>query len=465
MIPTHLKDSVEQFKTQIAGSLLAAGDPGYEQARRGWNLSIDQRPALVLIAENVHDVVAGVRLAQAAGLGIAVQLSGHGIQQPAQEALLIVTSRMNSVQVDPAARTARVEAGAMWRQVLAASTPLGLAPLMGTSPDVGVAGFTLGGGIGWLARRYGLAADSVRSFDIVTPDGQLRHASSTENDDLFWALRGGGGNFGVVTGLEFSLYPVATLYGGNLTYPARLAGEALRFFRDWTRTVPRELTSSIAIGKFPSLPQVPAALRGKTEVTVRAAFTGRAEDGRALIQPWLDWQAPDSNSFREMPFAEVATIQNDPVNPTSSTAACEMFDELSDAALDLIVHHTSDPASPLLFSLLLQAGGAIAEAEASSSAIGNREASFYLVMGALVAAPEACAAPQAAIRRYQADLRPHLRGGVYLNFISGCIAQAETRQRTKDAYRAESFQRLAALKAKYDPDNLFRFSFQLGADT
>jgi FAD/FMN-containing dehydrogenase len=451
---THETDAVQYLQQRLVGRLLTPEDPDYEQTRRGWNLSIDQRPALILVAGHAQDVVAGVRFAQEAGLGVGVQLTGHGVQHPADDHLLIVTTRMDSVHIDAEKRTARIEAGVIWKQVLDQATPRGLAPLLGTAPHVGVVGYTLGGGIGWLGRRYGFAADSVRWIDLVTADGVLRHTSSTEHSDLFWGLRGGGGSFGVVTAMEFDLYPVATIYGGSLTYPGELAGDALRFFREWTRTVPDDLTASLMIVKFPSVPQVPEALRGQVQVIVRAAATGAGARGEALMQPWLDWHTPLSSTLRDMPFAEIGTIQNDPVNPTASYTSNAMFDELSDEAIAVLVRYATDVTSPLIFIELRHAGGALARGQAN--AIGNRDALFYVQIGGPLFAPDTGPAMASTIQRCKDDLQPYLRGGGYLNFLRG----DEARHRVKDAYEPTAYERLRALKAQYDPDNLFRFSYQ-----
>lgn len=445
------------LQAQIMGRVYLPGESDYERLRRGWNLAIDQHPALILVPSNAEDVMAGIRFAREQGLGVAVQLTGHGVHQPADDSLLIITSRMTAIELDVEARTVKVEAGVVWQGVLDVVTPHGLAPLNGTSPHVGVVGYTLGGGIGWLARRYGFAADSVRWIEIVTADGVLRRASPTENVDLFWGLRGGGGNFGVVTALEFEVYPVATIYGGNLTYPAHLAGEALRFFRDWVTALPDELTASIAVMKFPSLPQVPEPMRGKMQVMLKAAFAGDVAQGEALLKPWLDWHTPTSNTFREMPFADIASISNDPVDPVTSYGSSEQFDQLSDEAIDMIVHHMTDAASPFLVNELRHAGGAITRVAADANAIGNREAVFYLQMGGLTPTPEVREGMKRYIRQYTKALQPFLRGGAYLNFMSG----GEAQRRAKDAYLPASYQRLLDLKAKYDPNNQFHFSYQL----
>jgi FAD/FMN-containing dehydrogenase len=455
----HKLSSVEQLQQQITGSVLTPDHPDYEQTRRAWDLSINQHPALILVPENADDVVAGVRSAKEAGLGIAVQSTGHGMLYPADDNLLIITSKLKGVHVDAAARTARAEAGVLWDAVIDAGTPHGLAPLLGSAPHVGVVGYTLGRGIGWLSRKYGFAADSVRSIDIVTADGVLRHASATENSDLFWGLLGGGGNFGVVTAMEFSLYPVATIYGGNLVYNGDLAGEALRFFHDWTKTLPDEMTSSIAVLKFPHLPQLPEALRGKTQTLLRAAYTGDAAEGEKLIQQWIDWHTPNLNTFREMPFDKIGTIQNDPVQPTSGQGTNEMLDELSDELIDVIVHYTMTPDSPVVFSEIRHAGGAMARVAPDTNAINHRDALYYMVMGGPTPTPELQAAAKAYLPKYKAAVRPFVRGGVYLNFTKG----AEAKERIQDAFQPKTYERLLEVKAKYDPDNLFRYSYPLVA--
>ncbi len=457
MVSSPIVVSAQQLKRQVSGSVFTPDDAAYEQARLTWNRATNQHPALILVPNNTQDVIAGVRFAREAGLGVAVQSTGHGVHHPADGGVLVVTSQMTAIQVDVEARTARAEAGVVWQQVLDKATPYGLAPLLGSSPHVGVIGYSLGGGIGWLARPYGLAADSVRAVDIVTPDGELRYASATENSDLFWGLRGGGGSFGVVTAIEFALYPVATIYGGHLIYPGQLAGKALRFFRDWANTAPDELTSSIQIVKLPSLPIVPEALRGQKQVIVRAVYAGDAAKGEALIQEWLDWRTPITNEFHEMPFTEIGTVSNDPTDPRSMHYSNEMLDALSDDAIDVIVRRATNSASPLLANELRHAGGAIARVAADANAIGNRDAAFYLTMAALTPTSEAQSAVEAYIQEYQGELRPYVRGGVYLNFVRG----SEAHRRIRDAYLPESYARLRALKAKYDPDNLFRFGYHL----
>ncbi|MFN8371427.1 MAG: FAD-binding oxidoreductase [Anaerolineae bacterium] len=446
---------IKHLQEQVSGQVLTADDGEYDPIRRGWNRTIDHHPAVILVARNAEDVAAGVRFAAETGLGVAVQSTGHGIQHPADDALLIVTTRMNAVTVNAAARTARIEAGAVWQQVVEQTTPHGLAPLLGSSPHVGVVGYTLGGGIGWLARQYGLAVDSVRAIDVVTADGLLCHTSAEEHRDLFWGLRGGKSTLGIVTALEINLVPVAQFYGGSLVYSGDSADAALRFFREWTQRAPDALTSSIAILKFPNLPVLPEPMRGKKQVIVRAVYLGEAAEGEALIRQWVDWHAPEANTFKVMPFTDIGLVSNDPVEPSHTYYANELLNDLPDAVLDAMTHYTLDAASPLMVSELRHAGGAIARVPADANAVGNRDAQYYLTFAGPAFTAEMLETLQAQMKRYKDALRPLVSGGVYMNFVSG----PETAGSTENAFLPQSYQRLVSLKTQYDPDNVFRFGF------
>ncbi len=454
-----MDEQIARLRQKVMGSVLTRDDSRYEQTRRGWNLSINQYPALILVASDAADVAAGVQFARDNDMGIAVQSTGHGMLYPADDNLLIVTTLLSSVSIDPETQTARVGAGVIWNKVLNAAAEYGLAPLLGSSPNVGVIGYTLGGGMGWLARKYGLAADSVLAIEIVTPDGVQRRASTTENAELFWGLRGGGGNFGVVTAMEFKLYPVKTIYGGSITYPAENATDVLRFFSSWIETVPDELTASAVLVKFPDLPQVPEPMRGKKLISLEAAYVGDAADGAALIQQWLDWRMPIMNSFAEMPFTEVAKISNDPVEPLPSYSSGELLDDLSDDVIDVIVKFATDDRSPMIFNEIRHGQGAIASADRTANAIGNRDAKLYLRMGGVAPTSEVYQYMDAYVGEYKQALRPYLQGGMYLNFMDG----GEASTRSRDAYTAGTYRRLGALKATYDPQNLFRYSFTIPA--
>jgi FAD/FMN-containing dehydrogenase len=343
--------------------------------------------------------------------------------------------------------------------VLEKAQAFGLAPLLGSSPGVGAVGYTLGGGLGWLARKYGLAADSVHSFEVVTAEGRRLRASQTENGELFWALRGGGGSFAIVTGMKIQLYPVATVFGGNLVYPIELAKEVITRYREWIASAPEELTSSIVIMNFPPVPDVPELLRGKSAVLVRGCYSGPVEQGEALLRYWLDWKAPIANMFRAMPFAEVATISNDPKDPASGYSTGVWLRELSDEAIDTLIQYGVSRAgsSPLVVTEMRHVGGAFSRIDKHANAFGNRDAQLLLELIGATPTAEARRHVEQYMGQFQRELQPHMTGGVYMNFLSG----KEARERVKDAYLPESYRRLKALKAQYDPDNRFQFSFNI----
>ena len=446
------------LQARLQGAVITPDHARYDEARRAFNLTNDQRPAVIVEAAGAPDVAEAIRYAREAGLGVAIQSTGHGAQ-PADGALLILTSRMMGVRIDAQARTAWVEAGVRWGQVLEPAQAVGLAPLLGSSPGVGVMGYTLGGGLGWLARKYGLAADSVRAIEVVTADGQVRRASATENSDLFWALRGGGGSFGVVTGMEIQLYPVTTVFGGNLIYPVELAKDVFTRYRDWIATAPEALTSSVLVMNFPPLPAVPEFLRGKSTVIVRGLYCGPAAEGQALLAEWLDWRAPLANLWRAMPFSEVATVSNDPRDPVPGYSTGAWLAGLGDASIDAIIQYgVAQPgnAAPI-FVEVRHVGGAMGRVDDEANAFGNRQAELLLNLVALAPTPEVRQRAEAHAARLKEALQPDLTGGVYMNFLE----RGEARARTPDAYRPESYRRLQALKAQFDPENLFRFGFNI----
>jgi FAD/FMN-containing dehydrogenase len=459
VLTSPLEEAAEQLQDRILGRVFLPGQPGYDTARKAWNLTVDQHPAAILVATSPWDVVEAMHFARETHLGIAVQSTGHGVARPADGALLIITSELTYVQIDAETQTAWVEAGALWHMVLEKAQAVGLAPLLGSSSYVGVVGYTLGGGMGWLARKYGLAADSVRYFEVVTADGQRRRVSPTENSELFWGLRGGGGSFGVITGMEIQLYPITTVYGGNLFYPVEAAKGAFQFFRDWTADAPEELTSSISIMNMPPLPQIPAFMRGKTVIVVRAVHAGDVEAGEALVQKWLDWMPPMANTFRAMPFSEIDSVSNDPKDPSSGHSSGAWLRDLSDEAIDVIVARSvsMNGSSPLVMTEIRHAGGAISKINVESAAFGNRDATLLMHMVAITPSMEALEYARQYIDQFQIELAPHLTGSVYINFLEG----KEARERTRDAYRPEAYRRLKVLKAEYDPDNRFRYSFDI----
>ncbi|MCU0522353.1 MAG: FAD-binding oxidoreductase [Anaerolineae bacterium] len=441
----------------VKGRVYAPGEPGYHEARRAWNLTIDQYPALVVVARDADDVAYAVRWAADAGLKVAVQATGHGVVTPADDAVLIVTSEMTGVEVDPATHTAWVEAGTKWGQVLAAAQAHGLAPLLGSSPDVGAVGYTLGGGLGWLSRKYGLSADSVRAFELVTADGRRIRASADEHPDLFWGLRGGGGSLGVVTRMQIALYPVTTVYGGNLLYPIEIARDVLMYYRDWLPTLPDEMTSSVVLMNFPPFPQVPEPVRGKSFAIVRGCYAGDIAEGQALVDAWRHWRAPAIDMFGPMSFADAATISSDPEDPVPGVSMGAWMADLADDTIDTLIRFTAPQGGPppVVFTEVRHIGGAVARADAARSVYGNRSSELLLDAIGMAPTREAASAVEHAMVAFEASLAPHLTGGVYMNFLHG----EASRSRIADAYPAKSLQWLRALKREWDPDNLFSHAF------
>jgi FAD/FMN-containing dehydrogenase len=294
--------ALQTLQSAIAGDVFMPADHGYNEARRAWNLAADQRPVAVVFAESAADVVQAVRFAGSQGMRIAPQGTGHGAVPlgQLQDALLLKTSRMRRVDIYPATPTARAAAGAQWQDVTVPAGEYGLAALAGSSPNVGVTGYTLSGGLGWLARRYGLAANSVTAVEIVTAGGRLARADAEHEPDLFWAVRGGGGSVGVVTALEMTLYQVRELYAGVLFFPIERSAEVLHAWREWAGTMPDEVTSIGRILRVPPLPELPELVRGRAFTLVEAAYLGDAPAGAELLHP-LRQLHPEMDTFAIIP--------------------------------------------------------------------------------------------------------------------------------------------------------------------
>lgn len=451
--------SLARLEVAVNGTVISPDEPRYDAVRKAWNLAVDQHPAAIVFAENTSDVVRAVRFARNEGMGVAVQSTGHGNVRPADDCLLILTSHINDVQVNADSQVAWIESGAKWGRVLEKTQRFGLAPLLGSSPDVGAVGYTLGGGMGWLARKYGLAADSVRYFEAVTADGQMVRASDIEHTDLFWGMRGGGGSLGIVTGMEVQLFPVTTVYGGNFYYPIGQATEVITRFRNWIAAAPDELTSSIVIMNFPPMPGLPEFLRGQSFVMVRGCYCGPVEDGEALLQSWRDWQAPLVDDFKVMPFSKVASISNDPIDPLPGLSSGAWLRNLSDEAIEIVSRYGAgqDGPSPLTMTEIRHAGGAISRADPHFNAYSNRAETLHMQLVGVTHTPEERRYLQHYVEQFKAELRPYLSGAVYMNFLEG----RESQERIQDGFSPEAFRRLRELKAKYDPDNRFGFSFNI----
>lgn len=430
------------LRRDIRGAILVPGDERYDSERLSWHRGIDPRPALVAEATTADDVATAVRVARAHPVTLAIQSTGHGTLVPADGGLLLRTSPLAGVQVDPRRRVARAEAGALWSDVIAAAAPHGLAPLSGT-PAIGVVGYTLGGGAGWLSRTYGYAADSVVSADVVTADGATRTVDAERHSELFWALRGGGGSFAAVTALEFRLYPVTEVYSGMAMYPADRAAEVLAAYRDWAPGEPDELNTSVMVMQVPQLPQLPEQVRGRRVLAIRAFGVG--DDVEARLRPLVAAAGePLVDGFARMSFAEAAAAAGPPTPPMAVRQHFDLFDELPEALLSEVVESAAVDASPDLMAVELRHWcGAMADPPRDHGPVGHRDVPYSVLLTAPASPDTASSVPSIARR-----LRPYAHGGSFLNFQSDP-------SRTETAYTSADYRRLTQAKRTWDPDNLF----------
>jgi FAD/FMN-containing dehydrogenase len=446
-----------ELQDAIQGSVYEPGEPGYDEERAGFNLAIQQTPSVIVAVNDASDVSAAVRFAAARGLPVSVQATGHGATGPGDGAVLVSTRRLTGLWIDPTTRTARVEAGVRWQQVIDEAAKHGLAPLNGAAPTVGVVSYTLGGGLGPLARPYGWAADRVRSVELVTADGEVRTVDAVRHPDLFWGVRGGKGNFGIATALEFELVPVARIYGGGLFFPGESASEVLHAYRRWVETVPDEMTSSVALLRLPPLPEFPEPLRGRLVVHVRISYAGTAEGGERLIEPLRAIGPRVLDTVAEMPYTEVAAIHMDPVDPIPGYERTMSLRTLDDAAVDaLLTVAGPDSDTSLLLIELRHLGGALRRQPAHPNAVGNRDAAFTL-LAVSIGGPEEGPGIVEAEDRVMAVMEPWATGGLLLNFLGGGVSP----ERHRDAWDPETYERLQELKVRYDPDNVFRVNINV----
>jgi hypothetical protein len=458
---------------RVRGPVFLPGDDGYDAERSGFQTAYRHRPAVIVGAAGADDVAAAVDFAAERGLPVAVQATGHGLTAATDGGLLISTRRMAGVRLDPVAGTARVGAGAVWGQVVEAAARYGLAPLNGSSPGVGVVGYTLGGGVGLLARTFGFAADQVRAVELVTADARRRRVTADSDPELFGALLGGGHGFGVVTAMEFGLLPVARLYGGRLVFGGDLVEDALAAYVRWTATVPDELTSSVALIAYPDIPQLPAVLRGRYLAQIRIAYTGSAAAGERLVAPLRAVGPRVSDELCEMPYAESHTIHQDPSDPHAYLGDNALLSGVDAAALWRVAALTG-PAAPVMCVVQLNhLGGALARRPAAGGAgrrdaVGHRDARFALrLLSPLDAAdPAADRATARALHTEALAAVAPWTVGRSVNFLFG-EGEGEGGDRTdvgaaeaevaRGVHEAAVHRRLAALRAGYDPAGLFRF--------
>ncbi len=447
-LPSTYEIDYSPLKTRLAGDVALPGDADWDEARQAWNLAVDQRPAAVALPESADDVVEIVRFARERGLRVAAQGTGHNAMplRELEQTILVKTHRMRAVAVDPDASTVWAQAGALWMDVTSAAAEHGLAALAGSSPDVGVVGYSLGGGISWLARKHGLATNSIVSIELVNADGKLIRADAKQNADLFWALRGGGGSFGVVTAIELRLFPISEVYAGILWFPVERAREALRAWRAWTDDVPEEMTSVGRILQLPPIPQIPEPVRGKSFVVVEAIFLGDEEAGSALLAP-LRALGPVMDTVATIPMTALSHLHMDPEEPVPGKGDGGMLTEVDDETIDALVANTV--GTPLLSVELRHLGGAVARASADHGALAAFDAPYVMFAVGMTPTPGLGAAVGASIDALREALSPWEAEHTYMNFAEGRRSEASL-------FSQHAYRRLRRIKAAYDAADVIR---------
>ena len=453
--------AIELLQSKLRGELVQPGESGYEEARKVYNALHDRFPAVIVQPADTADVVAAVSFARDQGLDLSIKSGAHNVAGFGTNdgGVIIDMSGMNSVSVDPANRVAQIGGGATWGDVDHATHVFGLATPGGILSTTGVAGLTLGGGFGYLTRRYGLCCDNVISAEVVTTDGRIVTTSETENADLFWALRGGGGNFGVVTRFEFKLHPVSMVYGGPIFFPAEASARVLRLFRDFIATAPIEFSGFLGYHEAPPAPFVPEALHGHKACAIVVCYTGPMEDAEAAIRP----------------IREAGPVALDLCGPIPYPALNSMFDallphglnhywkadfvrELSDEAID--IHARFGPEVPNFLSLmhLYPLDGAVQQVDKNATAFTYRDVEFTHIIAGIDMVAANMPARTAWVRDYWAALHPHSAGGAYINFLMD-----EGQDRIKTTY-LENYPRLVETKRHWDPENLFHMNQNIRPD-
>jgi FAD binding domain/Berberine and berberine like len=452
MSTMSLSQDASRLSGGLTGEVVLPGQPGFDDARQAFNLAADQEPAAVVFAGSARDVAAAITFAADHGLRIAAQGTGHNAMPlgPLTDTILLKTHRMNRVDIDPLAQTARVEAGTVWSDVVQAAAKHGLAPLPGSSGNVGVAGYTLGGGVSFLGRKYGLSASNVRAIEVVTADGQPRRADREHEPDLFWALRGGGGSFGIVTALELRLFPVTQLYAGILWYPIERGPDVLHAWRDLTRgTVPDELTTLGRFLRLPPIPELPAEIRGKSFALVEAFHLGDQAQADELLAP-LRALRPVNDTIATITVPELLHVHMDPEQPAASLGDGLMLSRLPDQAIDALVSTAGrNAAFPLASVEVRHLGGELGRGRRDNGALASLQAPYLLYAAGITPTPDLAAPARAQIGAVEDALAPWMAAHMYLNF-------SETSRPRATLWTEPAYHRLRQIKARVDPDDVIR---------
>jgi FAD/FMN-containing dehydrogenase len=445
-----------ELENVFAGQLVRPPDPGYDEHRKVWNGSIDRRPAVIARCAGTEDVGAATAFARRTGLPVAVRGGGHSFPglSVCDDGIVIDLGPMKGMSVDPEARTARVQAGVLLGELDRATQPFGLAVPSGIVTHTGVAGLTLGGGIGWVMRKHGLTIDQLLSVELMTAEGERVRASETENPDLFWGVRGGGGNFGIVTEFEFRLCEVGpVVVSGPIFWPMEQSPEVLRFYRDWIADAPDDLMTIVIHRKAPPLDFVPPELHGELVVGVVCCYAGPVEEGEKVVRPMKEFGSPVLDLCVAKPYLDHQSMF-DPSFPHGRWyyfRSCDVA-ELTDEVIDITAEHAMRIRSPLTNFPLWQMGGAVARVGEDATAFNGRGVGHTFNIGAATATADGFDEEREWVRNFWSALEPH-HTSVYVNFLMD-----EGEDRIRQAYGPQKYDRLKALKRKYDPDNLFRLN-------
>ncbi len=435
----------------LHGKVVLPVHNGWDDARRAWNLALDQRPSAVVLPESASDVVAAVLFARETGQHVAAQGTGHGAAPlgSLEDTILVKTERMRGIDIDPRARVARVEAGVLWQEVVEAAASHGLAALQGSSPDVGVVGYTLGGGLSFMGRKHGLASNRVRAIELVTADGALVRADREHEANLFWALRGGGGSFGVVTAIELELLPIREIYAGLLWFELERADEVLHAWRELTSAdVPDELTTVGRVLNLPPIPEIPAPVRGKSFAVVEAYHLGDPAVADELLAP-LRALGPVNDTIASIPMPALSHVHMDPEQPVPGLGDGLTLDSLPREAVDELLS-VAGPGSrfPLLSVEVRHVGGELRRARPENGATASIDAGYVLFAVGMLPVPELEAPTVAQVRAIKGAMTPWASRQMYFNF-------ADSRRPMETFWDEATFARLRRVKAAVDPDEVF----------
>jgi FAD/FMN-containing dehydrogenase len=446
--------AISRLQESIRGSVLTPDHADFAPAWSAWVANVQHSPGLVVLAETAQDVVAAVSFARDYELPVAVQATGHGAAAPIIGGVLVNTCRMKGYSVDPVKATARVEAGVKWSDIIEELHKYGLAGLNGSTTDVGIVGYTLGGGTGWFARKYGFAADQVVAADLVTAEGELLHVTAETYPDLFWAIRGGTGNFGIVTALEFGLIPVDNFFGGAIYYDLAEAPRIMKAYVEWVQTLPESVTSSISLMRFPAVPLVPEPLQGRNVVVIRAA--GPVAGSEFLIEPMRKLGEPIVDTYGYYPYTAIDIVSTDPVDPLPEISSSYLLHSLTPEGIDSLLDVTgADADFPILMLEIRHIDGAARKASFDASAANRHDVPYMVLALGVPFVPEMVPALEAAHAQLAQTLAPMSTGHMFTNFV---MFGDDAPGRTKLAYQPEVYARLQRIKAKYDPTNRFRFN-------